>query len=84
MQEDKSEWAKVVPRSRRLCPRCYGGMCGQAFSEGVCEICGDKVVSAVYPADKLCMKCAVDRYRCVRCGKPMEDGTRWKMELEVT
>lgn len=68
-----SEKRERFRRASRLCVRCYGRMAGQAFSEGKCEACGDIIVSATWPCDKICDKCAIEKHLCRHCGRPLEE-----------
>lgn len=69
----EKETRDYLRRAARRCRQCYGGWAGQAFSEGKCEVCGDKIVSATWPCDKVCHRCSVEYFLCCHCGKPMEE-----------
>ena len=43
-----------------------------AFSEGVCEVCGDDITCAHSPSDKVCYNCANDFNLCESCGKTLK------------
>lgn len=54
------------------CKKCQRKVVMDAFSEGICEVCGDDITCAHSPSDKVCYNCASDFDLCKSCGKTLK------------
>lgn len=55
-----------------LCKECKSTIALSAFSEGICNICGRKVIAPHIPCYNYCKICSIEKAICQQCGKNIE------------
>lgn len=58
---------------RIYCDKCSRRIVLDAFSEGLCGVCGHHIISSSMPCDILCFACAKKYNRCSHCGKELNE-----------
>lgn len=54
-----------------ICSKCAGRVDMNAFSKGICEICGKEFDCSHTPADKICPECSENEMVCSCCGRSL-------------
>ena len=64
---------KYIGKEIFYCDKHRQEVTSPAFSNGRCKFCLKKIECSVTPADKLCDTCSARTYRCIRCGKKVDN-----------
>lgn len=56
-----------------ICKDCKHIIVLNAFSEGKCKICGERIVTPHIPCYKVCKQCSEKLNLCKQCGKEIVD-----------
>lgn len=56
-----------------ICEHCKRIVVLNAFTETVCELCGENIVTSHIPGHKVCNACSVKNSVCMQCGKELKE-----------